>query len=65
MSAVQIENGTALAACDASTGTQEIDALYIASEAQAETDGALGESYWSGVLPRMSIVRVGGDHMDV
>lgn len=74
VSDVQAENATALAGYEAAAigigiGTQDIDALYIAacSTAAAKTDNlqGRGETYWSGVLSKMSVERISGDHMDI
>ena len=65
VSDVQAENGIALAGYEASTCMQDIDVLYIAASSKLSTDSARVENHWSELLPRMTVERVTGDHMDV
>ena len=44
---------------------QDIDVLYIAASSKSSTNSARVENDWSELLPRMTVERVMGDHMDV
>lgn len=44
---------------------QDIDALHIAASSESSTDSARVENHWSELLPRMTVERVTGDHIDV